>query len=354
MKRALFIDRDGTILQEPEDEQVDSLSKFHFVPGVITALAYLRKHTDYEFVMVSNQDGLGTPAFPTEDFLPPHELMLGTLEGEGVTFDNILIDKTFPQDNAPTRKPGTAMLTDYLQGDYDLTQSYVIGDRETDRQLAQNLGCQALILGPQLTWNDLLARIALPARTATVHRQTSETDVLVSINLDGDGASDISTGLHFFDHMLQQIPRHAGINLTIKAKGDLEVDEHHTMEDVAITLGQALREALTDKRGIGRYGFTLPMDDAVATVAIDLGGRPWLRWETQFEREYVGDTPTEMFLHFFKSLSDNALINLYVQADAQNEHHKIEAIFKGFARALKMAIRRDPEHMQLPSSKGAL
>ena len=358
----LFIDRDGTILQEPADEQIDSFEKFHFVPGAISALRFLRQHTDYRFVMVSNQDGLGTPSYPEEDFWPTHNLMLEILAGEGVTFDDILIDRSFPEDNLPTRKPGTAMLTKYMDGSYDLANSYVIGDRESDAQLARNLGCKGILLG---TWDKAVEIIYAGVRQATVTRTTKETDIAVSVNLDGTGKSNISTGLGFFDHMLEQIAKHGSIDLDIRVKGDLHVDEHHTIEDTALALGEALLKALGDKRGIERYGFskdgasaaveyTLPMDDCLCSVALDFGGRPWLVWDAEFHRERVGEMPTEMFLHFFKSLSDAARMNLNIKAEGQNEHHKIEGIFKALARALRMAVRRDIHHMQLPSSKGVL
>ena len=360
--KVLFIDRDGTILQEPADEQIDSFEKFHFVPGAISALRFLRQHTDYRFVMVSNQDGLGTPSYPEEDFWPTHNLMLEILEGEGVTFDDILIDRSFPEDNLPTRKPGTAMLTKYMDGSYDLANSYVIGDRESDAQLARNLGCKGILLG---TWDKAVEIIYAGVRQATVTRTTKETDIAVSVNLDGTGKSSISTGLGFFDHMLEQIAKHGSIDLDIRVKGDLHVDEHHTIEDTALALGEALLKALGDKRGIERYGFskdggsaaveyTLPMDDCLCSVALDFGGRPWLVWDAEFHRERVGEMPTEMFLHFFKSLSDAARMNLNIKAEGQNEHHKIEGIFKVLARALRMAVRRDIHHMQLPSSKGVL
>ncbi len=360
--KVLFIDRDGTILQEPADEQIDSFEKFHFVPGAISALRFLRQHTDYRFVMVSNQDGLGTPSYPEADFWPTHNLMLEILAGEGVTFDDILIDRSFPEDNLPTRKPGTAMLTKYMDGSYDLANSYVIGDRESDAQLARNLGCKGILLG---TWDKAVEIIYAGVRQATVTRTTKETDIAVSVNLDGTGKSNISTGLGFFDHMLEQIAKHGSIDLDIRVKGDLHVDEHHTIEDTALALGEALLKALGDKRGIERYGFskdgassaveyTLPMDDCLCSVALDFGGRPWLVWDAEFHRERVGEMPTEMFLHFFKSLSDAARMNLNIKAEGQNEHHKIEGIFKALARALRMAVRRDIHHMQLPSSKGVL
>ena len=350
----LFLDRDGTILVEPEDEQIDSYEKFHFVPGVISALKLIREHTDYRFVMVSNQDGLGTDSYPEQDFWPTQNLMLDILKGEGITFDDILIDRSFPEDNLPTRKPGTAMLTAYMDGSCDLANSYVIGDRETDAQLAKNLGCKSLILNADMDWEKITEILVGGQRKAHVRRTTNETDIEVELDLDGSGRSDINTGLGFFDHMLEQIARHGHIDLSIHARGDLHVDEHHTIEDTALTLGEALQKALGDKRGIERYGYTLPMDDCLCTVALDFGGRPWLVWDAEFHRERIGEMPTEMFLHFFKSLSDAARINLNIQASGQNEHHKIEGIFKALARALRMAVRRDVHHMQLPSSKGVL
>ena len=363
--KALFIDRDGTILQEPADEQIDAYEKFHFVPGVITALRFLRQHTDYRFVMVSNQDGLGTEAYPEDTFWPTHRLMLEILEGEGVTFDDILIDRSFPHDNLPTRKPGTGMLTAYMDGSCDLAHSFVVGDRDTDAQLAANLGCRALILGEEMNWEKVTEIVYAGPRCATVTRTTKETDIAITLNLDGTGQSSIDTGLGFFDHMLEQIAKHGAIDLEIKVKGDLHVDEHHTIEDTALALGEALLQALGDKRGIERYGsatgddvpgcsYTLPMDDCLCSVALDFGGRPWLVWNAEFHLERVGEMPTEMFLHFFKSLSDAARMNLHIKAEGQNEHHKIEGIFKALARAIRMAVCRDIHHMQLPSSKGVL
>ena len=354
MKKALFIDRDGTILLEPEDEQVDSFEKFHFVPGVIGALSFLRQHTDFEFVMVSNQDGLGTDSYPEADFWPTHNLMLETLKGEGIEFDDILIDRSFPEDNLPTRKPGTGMLGAYMTGEYDLSQSFVIGDRQTDAKLADNLGANALILSDELDWKKITELIYAGERKAEVVRTTKETDICVRVNLDGHGHSDIDTGLGFFDHMLEQIAKHGAIDLYIKCKGDLHVDEHHTIEDTALALGECLRKALGDKRGIERYGYCLPMDDCLGQVALDFGGRPWLMWDAEFHREKIGEMPTEMFFHFFKSLSDTSKMNLNIKAEGDNEHHKIEGIFKALARALKMAVKRDIYHYQLPSSKGVL
>lgn len=354
MKKILFIDRDGTLLREPEDEQIDSFEKFSFVPGAISALRFIRQHTDYLFVMVSNQDGLGTPSFPEQDFWPYHNLMLEILHGEGVEFDVQHIDRSFPTDNLPTRKPGTAMLKPYLEGEFDIANSYVIGDRESDAQLAKNLGCKALILSDEMTWERIRDIVYAGEREAEVRRTTKETDIEVCLNLDGTGKADINTGIGFFDHMLEQIAHHGGIDLRIQCKGDLHVDEHHTIEDTALCLGECLYKALTDKRGIERYGYCLPMDDSLCQVALDFGGRPWLVWDVEFKREKIGDMPTEMFLHFFKSLSDAARMNLHIKASGDNEHHKAESIFKAFAHALKMAVRRDTEHMQLPSSKGVL
>ena len=353
MKRALFIDRDGTLIKEPADEQIDSFDKLIFVDGVMKNLALIRQKLDFEFVMVSNQDGLGTPSFPEDTFYPVHNFILQTLRGEGIEFDDQLIDCHFPEDNAPTRKPGIGMLGKYTSGDYDLEHSYVIGDRETDRQLANNLGCKALILG-EVSWDEISEILIGGERKAEAHRVTKETDIMVGVDLDGTGICNISTGLGFFDHMLEQIGKHGSIDLTIKVKGDLEVDEHHTIEDTAIVLGECLLKALGDKRGIERYGYCLPMDDCLCSVALDFGGRPWLVWDAEFKREKIGEMPTEMFLHFFKSLSDSAKMNLNIKASGENEHHKIEGIFKALARSLKMAIKRDIYHFQLPSSKGVL
>lgn len=350
MKKLLFIDRDGTILREPEDEQIDSFEKFQFVPGAIGTLSFLRHHTDYLFVMVSNQDGLGTDSYPEADFWPTQNLMLDILKGEGVEFDAIHIDRSFPEENLPTRKPGIGMLTEYLNGDYDIANSFVIGDRDSDRELARNLGCRFLF--PD--WEKVKDVVYAGQRSSCVKRKTAETDIEVIVNLDGDGHGNISTGLGFFDHMLEQIARHGNIDLTISCKGDLHVDEHHTIEDTALALGEAIQKALGDKRGIERYGYCLPMDDCLCQVALDFGGRPWLVWNVEFHREKVGEMPTEMFLHFFKSLSDSARMNLNIKAEGQNEHHKIEGIFKAFARALKMAVRRDVAHFVLPTSKGVL
>lgn len=354
MKIALFIDRDGTIIKEPADEQIDSFDKLEFVEDSINSLHTISKLTDYELVMVTNQDGLGTEAFPEETFWPVHNFVLNTLESQGIKFDDILIDRTFPQENAPTRKPGTAMLTKYLNGDYDLSRSYVIGDRDTDIMLAKNMGCKALRLSSDMNWAKISEIVVAGERTACISRKTKETDVFIEMNLDGTGKSEISTGLGFFDHMLDQIARHGNIDLRIKVKGDLHVDEHHTIEDTAIVLGQCLSKALGDKRGIQRYGFCLPMDDCLCQVALDFSGREWTVWNAEFHREKIGDVPTEMFYHFFKSLASNAMINLNIKAEGTNEHHKIEGIFKAFARAVKLAVHRDLEHFYLPSSKGLL
>lgn len=377
MKAVLFIDRDGTIIVEPPtDYQVDSFEKLRFVPKVIRNLYFIRKNLDFEFALVTNQDGLGTPAFPEADFTGPHGLMMQTLEGEGVTFDAEYIDRSFPADNAPTRKPGTAMLTRYLDPDsgYDMGRSYVIGDRLTDVQLAKNLGCRAILLQPQAAgeamlregglqevcalvtddWDRIAEYLFAGERRARVCRATAETDIVVEVNLDGTGRGDIATGIGFFDHMLDQIARHAGIDLFVRARGDLYVDEHHTIEDTGIVLGEALLQALGNKRGIERYGFCLPMDDCLCSVALDFGGRPWLVWDAEFHRERIGEMPTEMFFHFFKSLTDGARINLNVRAEGTNEHHKIEGIFKAFARSIRAAIRRDIYRYELPSSKGKL
>ena len=362
MKKVLFIDRDGTILEEPYDEQVDSFQKFAFLPSVISSLSRIAGETDFELVMVSNQDGLGTSIFPEDTFWPVQNKMLQILKGEGVEFAEIFIDRSMPEEKAPTRKPGTAMLVKYLAGGIDLDASYVIGDRLTDVELAKNLGCRSILIGKKTSedadlctddWNEIYKFLKMPPRSASVERKTSETLVNVGINLDGSGKSDISTGLGFFDHMLDQIARHGNVDLKINVSGDLSVDEHHTVEDVAITLGEALIRALGGKKGIERYSFVLPMDDCLATVALDLGGRPWLVWDVQFTREKIGEMPSEMFYHFFKSFSDNAKCNLNIKAEGGNEHHKIEAVFKAFAKALKMAVRQTG-NFNLPSTKGKL
>ena len=355
-KRILFIDRDGTLIEEPADEQIDAFEKLKFVKGVFRNLSFIRQNLDFEFVMVSNQDGLGTDSFPEDTFWPVHNFILQTLEGEGITFDDILIDPHFAEDNAPTRKPNTGLVEKYMSDPaYDIAGSYVIGDRETDRTFARNIGCKSLILSDEgMSWDKICELLFAGERTAEVNRKTKETDIHIKVNLDGTGKCDISTGLGFFDHMLEQIGKHGMIDLTIHTKGDLHVDEHHTIEDTAIALGECILTALGDKRGIERYGYCLPMDDCLCSVALDFGGRPWLVWDAEFKREKVGEMPTEMFLHFFKSLSDAAKMNLNIKAEGQNEHHKIEGIFKALARSLKMAVRRDIYHYELPSTKGML
>ncbi len=366
MKKVLFIDRDGTIIREPHDFQVDVLEKLRFLPGAITNLAKLARETDYELAMVTNQDGMGTDAFPESAFYPAQNFVLQTLADEGVKFADVFVDRTFPHENAPTRKPGTGMLTKYMTGEYDLANSYVIGDRPTDVQLAKNLGAKAVyIRNPNFpldgsdtgiavveTWDEIYDLLRAPERKVTHRRTTNETDISVELNLDGEGNGDVRTGLSFLDHMLDQLARHGGLDLTVEAKGDLNIDEHHTIEDVAITLGEAFSLALENKRGIERYGFCLPMDDCLAQVALDFGGRNWIVWDAEFKREKIGDVPTEMFFHFFKSFSDKALCNLNIKSEGAIEHHKIEAIFKAFARAVKMAVRR--EGSQLPTTKGIL
>ena len=357
MKKILFIDRDGTIIREPDDEQIDSFEKLQFVPRTISSLAFLRQHTDYHFVMVSNQDGLGTPAFPENTFWPVQNFILDILRGEGVEFDDILIDPHFPEDNAPTRKPQTGLVEKYMNDpEYDIAGSYVIGDRDTDRRFAENIGCGFLQIDANdpASWDRAVSIAYGGERTAEVQRTTKETDIFVRIDLDGSGRCNIKTGLGFFDHMLEQIGKHGGIDLDIQVRGDLHVDEHHTIEDTALALGECILKALGDKRGIERYGYCLPMDDCLCSVALDFGGRPWLVWDAEFHRERIGEMPTEMFLHFFKSLSDAAKMNLNIRAEGQNEHHKIEGIFKALARSLKMAVRRDVYHYDLPSTKGML
>lgn len=391
MKKLLFIDRDGTLVVEPPvTEQIDSFEQVEFLPRVIQNLSFIRHTLDYDFIIVSNQDGLGTPANPRDRFEKINDLILRVFHTEGVDFEEQYYDEHYPEDNHPNRKPGTGMLQKFIDGngtEYDLANSYVIGDRMSDVELAKNLGCKAILLTTDLTnntnnisdpqnttdnnnsldssiswstiykahnWDEIAAYLFAGERVASVRRTTKETDIDIKIDLDGTGKTDISTGLGFFDHMLEQIGKHSGMDLTIHVKGDLNVDEHHTIEDTGIALGECIAKALGNKRGIGRYGFCLPMDDCLCQVALDFGGRPWLVWDAEFKREYVGDMPTEMFLHFFKSFSDSAKINLNIKAEGDNEHHKIEGIFKALARSLQMAIRRDIHHFQLPSSKGVL
>ena len=378
MQKVLFLDRDGTLNLEPEDYQVDALDKVVFYPKVFQYLGLIARELDYKLVMVTNQDGLGTDAFPEATFWPAQHLIVNTLAGEGIVFADVIIDRTFAADNAPTRKPGTVLLQQYLTGDYDLANSYVIGDRLTDMQLAKNLGARGVWLNnaPDLgadelpddelaelqptialtttDWADVYALLKLGGRTARVERKTKETDILVELNLDGTGRSDMNTGLGFFDHMLDQLARHSGCDLSVRVEGDLHVDEHHTIEDTALALGEAFATAFGDKLGIERYGFHLPMDDVLAQVAVDFGGRPWIVWDAAYRREKIGDMPTEMFYHFFKSFSDAARCNLNIKVEGDNEHHKIEATFKALARAVGMAKRRDARGARLPSTKGIL
>jgi len=378
MKRVLFIDRDGTLIKEvPPTYQIDSLEKIEYYPKVFTYMARIAAEMDYELVMVTNQDGLGTESFPEAHFWLVQNQIIRAFENEGVNFTAVHVDRTFPHENAPTRKPGTGMLTKYFSADYDLANSFVIGDRITDVQLAKNLGAKAIwmnegtglgsgeikdavdALKPVIAlestdWAKIYEFLKLGLRTVTHTRTTKETDISISLNLDGKGQAQIETGLGFFDHMLEQIARHGNIDLSIKAKGDLHIDEHHTIEDTGLALGEAMAKALADKRGMERYGFCLPMDDCLAQVAIDFGGRNWIVWDAAFHREKIGEMPTEMFFHFFKSFSDAARCNLNIKAEGENEHHKIEAIFKAFAKAIKMAVRRDPTNLQLPSTKGVL
>lgn len=369
MKKVLFIDRDGTIIREPIDFQVDLFSKLRFLPDAISNLAKIAAELNFELVMVTNQDGLGTKDFPEENFWPAQNFVLQTLEDEGVRFADVFVDRTMPQENAPTRKPGTGMLGKYLTGEYDLANSYVIGDRPTDVQLARNLGAKAIFIrNPNFTldtalvsntlevdrWDEIYSLLKLPERRTSHRRTTNETNILVELNLDGTGRAQISTGIAFFDHMLEQLAKHSTVDLRIEAVGDLHIDQHHTIEDVAITLGEAFAIALADKIGMERYGFLLPMDDCLAQVALDFGGRNWIVWEAEFRREMIGEMPTEMFFHFFKSFSDKSLCNLNIIATGTNEHHKIEAIFKAFAKSIKMAVRRDALRTTLPSTKGVL
>ncbi len=363
MKKLLLIDRDGTLIKEPPiDYQVDSLEKLEFYPGVFQNLAKIVKELDYELVMITNQDGMGTPSFPEETFWPAHQKMIQAFQNEGIYFSKVLIDSTFPQENAPTRKPGTALLAPYLNGTYDLKNSFVIGDRETDIQLAQNLGAQGIFLHPQphpdavlctTNWEDIYQFLKTSPRIATVSRHTQETQIELELNLDGTGKSRISTGLGFFDHMLEQVSKHGRMDLSVQVKGDLHIDEHHVIEDTALVLGECFLKALGRKKGIARYGFLLPMDDCLAQVALDFGGRPWMVWEADFKREKIGEMPTEMFFHFFKSFSDTAKCNLNIKAEGKNEHHKIEAIFKAFAKALRMASAKTGDG-SIPSTKGTL
>lgn len=377
-KKVLFIDRDGTLALEPENYQLDSLTKLEFYPKVFQFMSKIAKELDFELAMVTNQDGLGTASFPEDTFWPTQNFILKAFENEGVTFDEIFIDRSFPEDNAPTRKPRTGMLTKYLNNpEYDLENSFVIGDRITDIELAKNLGSKAIfikneanlggnevatswevlqnVIALQTTnWQKIYEFLKLNERTASLSRTTNETDIAIKLNLDGTGKSNINTGISFFDHMLDQIARHGQMDLDIQVKGDLEVDEHHTIEDTAIALGEVFAKALGNKLGIERYGFCLPMDDCLAQAAIDFGGRNWLVWEAEFKREMIGQMPTEMFFHFFKSFTDGAKANLNIKAEGTNEHHKIEAIFKAFAKAIKVAVKRDTEKMILPSTKGML
>ena len=377
MKRVLFIDRDGTMIKEPADEQIDSFTKLEFYPKALFYLSKIAAELDFELVMVTNQDGLGTEAYPEDTFYPVHNFIMETFANEGVVFSQEFIDRSYPEDNSPDRKPKTGLLGSFFTDAYDLGNSFVIGDRMTDMELAKNLNAKGVYvnnksnLGQGETtvsddeihsfvaletenWKDIYEFLVLSERTAEISRKTKETDIYIKLNLDGTGNSKIDTGLAFFDHMLDQISRHGNMDLEIRVQGDLEVDEHHTMEDTAIVLGEAFAQALRDKRGMERYGFTLPMDDCLAQVAIDFGGRNWLVWDAEFKREKIGDMPTEMFYHFFKSFTDGAKANLNIKAEGQNEHHKIEAIFKAFAKAIKVAVKRDAEKMILPSTKGLL
>ncbi|MEH6704500.1 MAG: bifunctional histidinol-phosphatase/imidazoleglycerol-phosphate dehydratase HisB [Galbibacter orientalis] len=376
-KKVLFIDRDGTLIKEPADEQIDAFDKLDFYPEAFTYMKKIANELDYELVMITNQDGLGTEVYPENTFWPVHNFIMRAFENEGVAFDEVFIDKTFAKDNAPTRKPNTGLLTKYFSEAYNLKDSYVIGDRLTDVELAKNLGSKAIFINDEsylgadeisvkrtdldsfialetASWKAIYEFLKLDNRTAQIERKTNETDIFINLNLDGTGKSDINTGLSFFDHMLDQIARHGQMDLVVKVNGDLEVDEHHTIEDTAIALGEVFSKALGNKLGIERYGFCLPMDDCLAQVAIDFGGRNWLVWEADFKREMIGQMPTEMFYHFFKSFTDGAKANLNIKAEGQNEHHKIEAIFKAFAKAIKVAVKRDSEKMILPSTKGML
>ena len=376
-QKLLFIDRDGTMVKEPFDEVVNALEKIIFYPKCLRFLSKIALELDYQLIMITNQDGLGTDIFPENTFWPAHNFIMQTYQNEGVFFDKVFIDKTFHSENAPTRKPKTGLLTEYFSDTYDLKNSYVIGDRLTDVELAKNLGCKAIFINDNTNfgtteieskqhdlqpiialetnnWERIYTFLKLENRTATIARKTNETDIAITINLDGTGKSNIKTGLAFFDHMLDQIARHGQVDLDIKVIGDLQVDEHHTIEDTAIALGEVFAKALGNKLGIERYGFCLPMDDSLAQVALDFGGRNWLVWDAEFKREKIGEMPTEMFFHFFKSFSDGAKANINIKAEGTNEHHKIEAIFKAFAKAIKTAIKQDAEKMILPSTKGLL
>ena len=373
--KVLFIDRDGTLTLEPKDYQLDAFEKLEFYPQSLTYLGKIARELDYQLVLVTNQDGLGTSRFPEESFWPVHNFILKSFKNEGVVFDEVCIDRSFPEDQSPNRKPRTGMIAHYLKGNYDIKQSYVIGDRLTDMELAKNMGCKGIfittdvVLGAEETqrkglqndiaftttsWKSIYTNLKSRSRTATIQRKTNETDIKIILSLDGTGISNIQTGLSFFDHMLDQLARHGGMDIAIISKGDLEVDEHHTIEDTAIALGEAFSQAIGDKLGISRYGFCLPMDDCLAQVVLDFGGRNWLKWKASFKRERIGDMPTEMFFHFFKSFTDGAKANLNIKAEGNNEHHKIEAIFKAFAKAIKAAVERDPEKLILPSTKGML
>ena len=376
-KKVLFIDRDGTLVKEPANEQVDSFEKLEFYPNVFTYLGKIASELNFELVMVTNQDGLGTSLYPEKVCWPIQNCIINSCKNEGVLFDEIIIDRTFAKDNQPTRKPNTGLLTNYMSEAYDSENSFVIGDRLTDIELAKNLGAKAIFIDDKTNlgtneitvkreelssyialetnkWKQIYNFLKLKNRTVSLVRKTNETDISIKLNLDGNGKSDISTGIAFFDHMLDQIARHGNMDLTIKVKGDLEVDEHHTIEDTMLALGEVFSKALGNKLGIERYGFCLPMDDCLALVAIDFGGRNWLVWDAEFKREMIGKMPTEMFYHLFKSFTDGAKCNLNIKAEGQNEHHKIEAIFKAFAKAIKTAVKRDPDKMILPSTKGML
>ena len=375
MKKILFIDRDGTIVKEPNDYQLDEFKKLIFYPEVINSLSSIYRDLDFELVLITNQDGLGTKSFPEENFWPFQNFIIDVLEGEGVKFNEVLIDKTFPNDNSLTRKPGTALVEKYINGRYDLKNSFVIGDRLTDMEFAKNLNCKGIFICNNETlgseevrdddlnetivlktkkWNQIYKYLLTKSRSSVYKRKTNETNISIEINIDGSGESDINTGISFFDHMLDQLSKHGGIDLKIRVEGDLNIDEHHTIEDTAIALGKALKNALGNKIGIERYGFSLPMDDSLAQVSLDFGGRSWLVWEADFNREMIGKMPTEMFSHFFKSFADSSKANINIKAEGKNEHHKIEAIFKAFAKALKFAVKRDNSKMILPTTKGKL